>query len=169
MTEDEKGPGTPRRRNQVVPDPSNPVDAGGRLEVCKQLMTGDPVSFQGIIECLAAVEHERWSNWQTYLHSVCYSAPDGIDHIINPHSLIIPAKHVQRWDRQIHTRYEDLIDQEKESDRNEALVSFTFAATFFANWLLQKNRGLRLYLTADLLTAWHQEVLAPLKSANPKP
>lgn len=71
-----------------------------------------------IIEVLAAVEHQRWSHWQAYLHGVCERNDDG--------SLTIPAALVERWERQIATPYDDLSEVEKESDRAE--VRKTMAA-----------------------------------------
>ncbi|MGV9976141.1 hypothetical protein [Micromonospora wenchangensis] len=64
-----------------------------------------------VIEQLAAVEHERWSHWQRYLHSQCTPADDG--------SLIIPAALVARWTEQMSTAYADLTEAEKESDREQ--------------------------------------------------
>ena len=63
----------------------------------------------GLMEQLAAVEHERWSHWQRYVHSKCVRQPDG--------SLLLPADLVERWDEQIDTKYAELNDQERESDR----------------------------------------------------
>lgn len=64
-----------------------------------------------LTERLAAIEHERWSHWQRYLHGKCAHGPDG--------SLVIPAKLVQQWERQMTTAYGELEDSEKESDREQ--------------------------------------------------
>jgi len=64
-----------------------------------------------LIEQLAAVEHERWSHWQRYVHSKCVRQPDG--------SLLLPADLVARWEKQIDTKYAELDDQERESDREQ--------------------------------------------------
>jgi hypothetical protein len=81
--------------------------------------------LNGIVEALAALEHERWSHWQQYLHSKGLRQPDG--------SLVLPADLVERWDKQMNTKYENLSDGEKESDREQVqkylpLVSSAFAA-----------------------------------------
>ncbi len=65
----------------------------------------------GLVERLAAIEHERWSHWQRYMHSKCLPQPDG--------SLLIPADLVSRWEKQIATRYSDLDERGKESDRDQ--------------------------------------------------
>ncbi|MFI5960499.1 hypothetical protein [Cryptosporangium sp. NPDC051539] len=64
-----------------------------------------------LVEVLAAVEHERWSHWQRYLHSRCERTADG--------SLVIPAELVTRWEHQIVTPYDQLTDAQKESDREQ--------------------------------------------------
>jgi hypothetical protein len=64
-----------------------------------------------LLEQLAALEHERWSHWQRYVHSKCIRQPDG--------SLLLPSDLVARWEKQIKTKYEDLDTQEKESDREQ--------------------------------------------------
>jgi hypothetical protein len=64
-----------------------------------------------LVEALAAVEHERWSHWQRYLHSRCDRAEDG--------SLILPAELVARWERQMDTPFRQLSDAEKQSDREQ--------------------------------------------------
>lgn len=65
----------------------------------------------GLLERLAALEHERWAHWQRYLHSKCEETPDG--------SLLIPAEFAARWETQIETPYAGLTESEKESDRDQ--------------------------------------------------
>lgn len=68
-------------------------------------------ALESILEDLAAIEHERWSTWQCYLHSQGTRQPDG--------SLILSPELVARWERQIQTPYEQLTDAEKQSDRDQ--------------------------------------------------
>lgn len=63
------------------------------------------------LEELADIEHQRWSDWQRYLHGKCIVNNNG--------DLIIPIELVVRWERQINTPYKELSEQEKESDRNQ--------------------------------------------------
>lgn len=65
----------------------------------------------GLLEELAAIEHERWSHWQRYLHEQCAPGPDG--------SLIIPANQARRWSTQMNTPYHQLSHDERESDREQ--------------------------------------------------
>jgi hypothetical protein len=67
--------------------------------------------LNGLVEKLAALEHERWSHWQRYLHGKGQRQPDG--------SLILPAELVAQWEKQISTGYVELSDDEKESDREQ--------------------------------------------------
>lgn len=67
-----------------------------------------------LIERLAAIEHERWSDWQKYVHSkILPSSDDGI--LI----LRIDQDFVERWERQIKTSYADLSETEKQKDRDQ--------------------------------------------------
>lgn len=67
--------------------------------------------LENILDELAAKEHQRWSHWQSYLHSVCIKCEDG--------SLRIPPELVQKWEHQIQTDYKDLSESEKESDKEQ--------------------------------------------------
>lgn len=62
-------------------------------------------------ERLAALEHDRWSRWQRYLHSCC-------DEVHG--ALRIPPRYVEHWERQMCTPYAELSEREKDSDREEA-------------------------------------------------
>lgn len=74
-------------------------------------MARDRGDDDALIEELAAIEHERWSHWQRYVHGRAARQPDG--------SLVLSAELVERWERQFSTRYEDLREDEKESDREQ--------------------------------------------------
>ena len=65
-------------------------------------------------ENLAAYAHEAWAGWMRYLFSHSTQNEDG--------SITIPAELVKRWDRQMNTAYEDLPEEEKLSDRLEAVA-----------------------------------------------
>ena len=70
------------------------------------------MSKSKLMEELAAIEHERWSKWQRYMHSkMMPSADDGI--------WLIGEEFIKRWERQINTPYEELSEEEKESDREQ--------------------------------------------------
>lgn len=67
----------------------------------------------GLREQLAALAHDdQWTGWMRYMFGLGVRNPDG--------SVTIPATHVARWIRQMNTRYADLAEYEKDSDRAEA-------------------------------------------------
>jgi hypothetical protein len=74
-------------------------------------MSSTPTFDACVMEVLSDREHERWSGWQEYMHSLCERHADG--------SLTIPADSVKHWERQIATYYAGLTPREKESDREE--------------------------------------------------
>jgi hypothetical protein len=82
-----------------------------------------------LIEELASLEHQRWAHWQRFVHDQGKRQPDG--------SLVLPANLVERWERQINTSYDDLTDEEKESDREQVRKYFPL----LRKWLAQKNGG----------------------------
>ncbi len=76
-------------------------------------MSRKPVreAIDELVEHLAAIEHERWSHWQRYLHSKCSETKDGM--------VQFAADLFRRWTIQIETPYANLSEKEKESDRQE--------------------------------------------------
>jgi hypothetical protein len=68
-------------------------------------------TLDGLVEALAAIEHERWAHWQRYMHSKGVGGAGG--------DLLIPAELVSRWQQQIDTPYAALPDEQKESDREQ--------------------------------------------------
>jgi len=67
--------------------------------------------LDGLVERLAAIEHERWAHWQRYMHDKGRPQADG--------SLVLPAEFVSQWETQIATGYAELSEAEKESDREQ--------------------------------------------------
>lgn len=68
-------------------------------------------ALEAILELLAAIEHERWSHWQRYMHQNAEIQADG--------SMVVPADLVRRWEHQFLTGYSSLSEREKESDREQ--------------------------------------------------
>lgn len=71
------------------------------------------------IEELAAIQHQIWADWMTYLFSRCDHDLPIVLSALEPGSCIIPASLVKRWKRQIETHYNDLSEDEKEGDRRQ--------------------------------------------------
>jgi hypothetical protein len=64
-------------------------------------------------ELLAAYAHNAWSRWMRYVFEQGIEQSDGV---LIPHAL------VERWKRQMETPYEQLPEDEKASDREEAVI-----------------------------------------------
>ena len=65
-----------------------------------QMLTSD--HMRGLLERLAALEHEQWAHWTRYMM-------DNLN-----------SENIERWTRQCAIPYEDLSEVEKESDREWA-------------------------------------------------
>jgi hypothetical protein len=72
----------------------------------------EPRMNPDLIEALADYAHRAWSGWMTYLFSKSMLNDDS--------SVTIPPDLARRWSRQSCTHYENLPENEKESDRVEA-------------------------------------------------
>lgn len=66
-----------------------------------------------LMEELADIEHQRWADWQKYMHSQFVEPSSDSDFIC------LPIKLFKRWERQIDTDYSELSEKEKQSDRNQ--------------------------------------------------
>lgn len=64
-------------------------------------------------EKLAAIEHERWADWQKWCHKVLREELRYNDMETNLEEIL------SRWDKQIATPYPELSEQEKQSDREQ--------------------------------------------------
>lgn len=66
--------------------------------------------IEGLRKQLAAIEHERWSDWQAWMHSILRRSgelTEGADEILS------------RWDKQIRTPYAELSAKEQDSDMEQ--------------------------------------------------
>ena len=68
-----------------------------------------PVSKEDLAEYC---HDEQWSGWMKYLFEKTIEITGG--------HIVIPKWAVERWTRQMNTKYKDLPDEEKESDIKEA-------------------------------------------------
>ncbi len=66
-----------------------------------------------VVEELAEYAHEAWSGWMDYMFEKGIKNEDG--------TIIIPKWAVERWSRQAATKYANLSEEEKKSDREEAI------------------------------------------------
>lgn len=80
----------------------------------------ETMTDEALIETLAALEHDRWSGWMTYLFTKGYSRDDG--------AFVIDPESVHWWTHMIDTPYADLTEKSKESDRVEARKTLALLA-----------------------------------------
>jgi hypothetical protein len=89
----------------IVTDEGDEIVAGDIIEEAATEMR----------ERLAALSHEQWSGWMRYLFSKSHPSMHGAG------TIFIPSALVDRWKRQMETPYAELSEEEKESDRKEAI------------------------------------------------
>lgn len=63
-------------------------------------------------ETLAAYAHDAWAHWMKYMLGCGFESLGG--------EFVLPLDKVKRWQRQMNTPYEELPEEEKESDRRQA-------------------------------------------------
>jgi hypothetical protein len=70
------------------------------------------VGASKMLDQIADLQHEIWSHWLRYLFEVSLQNDDG--------TVTVPADKVERWKRQMITKYADLSDNEQNSDLEQA-------------------------------------------------
>ena len=70
------------------------------------------VQSRELVETLAAIEHQRWADWQRYIHQ-CMGKK------IDEDWFRLAPFYYNRWQQQIDTPYEKLSEKEKQSDREQ--------------------------------------------------
>jgi len=88
--------------------------------------------YKRIREPLAEYAHVAWAGWMKYLFEKSTRNADG--------TVTIPAWAVERWTRQAETKYADLPENEKDSDRTEADRMIEIMTTR-VDWLLSDDDG----------------------------
>ena len=85
---------------------------------------------ESLKEGFAEYAHEVWCQWMRYLFSKSFQLKNNSD---LDGGAIIPPYLVKRWLRQMNTVYDNLSEEEKESDRKQALKIIDI----FADWMKQ--------------------------------
>lgn len=101
-----------------------------------------------LVERLAAIEHERWADWQKWCHKVLREQlnPNGCDNDLEDV--------LRRWDRQIGTPYSELSEAEKQSDRDQVM----------RYWPLVQQEAEQRCIEARIETA--QQILDSIKAED---
>lgn len=87
------------------------------------------------VEKGADLEHDRWARWQKYMFSKGTVDESGVFHL--------PKEFVDRWFRQIDTKYADLSEPEKESDRKETRSYLPLVRQAISTALAKRDEKLR--------------------------
>lgn len=82
------------------------------LEKVLEVVKSSDIRSGNVRENLASYAHEAWCGWMIYMFSKCVRKNDG--------TMSIPKWAVDRWVRQSNTKYLELPESEKKSDREEA-------------------------------------------------
>jgi hypothetical protein len=107
-----------------------------------------------LIEALAAIEHERWSDWQHYVQDErCRPELNMAGRV----SLVINADDAERWERQFQTPYADLSEREKQSDRDQVSRYWPLIVDFVERWLTNdvNYHGLE---PSEIVRNWREEM-----------
>jgi len=89
-----------------------------------------------LIEALAAIEHERWADWQRYVQRECAISHEYHDRKRGTRTgLILHPEDWQRWERQIATPYAQLSESEKQADRDQVMRYWPLIVEFVAQWI----------------------------------
>jgi hypothetical protein len=104
---------------------------------------------RALIERLSSIEHDRWSDWQAYMHGLCRHVDHDIhasygqpglpqEHfVIKAGSLIIPPDKVAHWDKLIATKYDDLPGHSKQSDRDQVMRYWPIIVDYFHDYVTE--------------------------------
>jgi hypothetical protein len=115
-----------RRRCDMDPDQQDGMD---------RPMAQEPVpgTRDALIEALAAIEHQRWADWQAWVHKCGFRESHGDPD--QPPYLVLNGNRVEAWERQIVTSYADLSEQEQQSDREQVMRYWPLIVAFVAEWI----------------------------------
>lgn len=72
--------------------------------------------YNKLLEELASYAHEVWSGWMKYMFENCEIQIDRSDEV----GVIVPKQLYERWKFQMDTSYDNLPENMKPSDRDEA-------------------------------------------------
>lgn len=117
-----------------------------------------------LIEALSAIEHERWADWQKWLHEqgervYAEGQTTCAGLVLDCGDLILLANDVARWERQIATPYAELSGPEKQSDRDQVARYWPLIVAFVESWL--REQGKQAFFDPEtfwLATLWREEM-----------
>ena len=90
--------------------------------------------WEELKEKLADIEHQRWADWQNYVH-------DKLDYSTGKY--VLRDEDVEHWNLQIHTPYCNLSDKEKDSDREQVDRYLPLLKNFILSQRKQDREAIR--------------------------
>jgi hypothetical protein len=99
------------------------INEGRRAAIDGNARDTNPYGLDELLEELAALEHEQWAHWTKHMLNVLLPLmlPEPPEGVLPDFDGLARAKDAwERWYRQISTKYEDLSEAERESDREWA-------------------------------------------------
>ena len=116
-------------------------------------------------EKLADIEHDRWSKWQKYMHSKMER--------ISTAKWSLLDELFQRWERQINTRYAELSEKEKDSDREQVDMHLPLIKQFLKSKLQEAYElGIKecakrsFHLSGEIRGLWEKELIEKIEAIN---
>lgn len=110
---------------------------------------------QELIEALAAIEHQRWSDWQKYVHEK--ALPLNPAEPERPRDAWLSARDIEHWERLIATPYADLPEHSKQSDRDQVMRYLPLIVEFVGEWLA--HLPLAYPMALQMSDRWHGDML----------
>lgn len=108
-----------------------------------------------LIEKLAAIEHERWADWQKWMHGKGEPYTTGADKI----GLLFRQGYIDHLERQIATPYGELTEAEKQSDRDQVMRYWPLIQEYIASQVTAAQE--RAVLEARIEMLEHYFAIAP--------
>lgn len=125
------------------------------------------ISRDELREKLAAIEHERWSDWQKYQHSKLKAIKTVIHGKPVEGMLMLPEDY-QHWEEQIATEYSELSEREKASDMEQVDRYWSLIENFVEQQVREAIEGVAIkFLDKGFNTAYHDRVMLEINQKAP--
>ena len=124
-------------------------------------MSNTPQTRDALIEALADIEHQRWGDWQKWVHQRCVEEPSTDE--FGTHPLTIPAITVRHWERLIATPYADLPEHGKQSDRDQVARYLPLIVAFVAEWIGREGGRFAIHEpdVDEMVHSWRDAMTRP--------
>lgn len=101
-----------------------------------------------LIEKFATIEHERWSDWQGYVHSKLTKQMGMPQHYSD--GMLMSPEDYQHWEEQIAADYDELSEPEKQSDRDQVMRYWPLVQAYIEQQLDNQHNLSRIMAYKDV-------------------